>query len=183
VTNAPLPAERRRLRIARRDRDVFLDALSHGWSVKHAAQLTGRAFQRFYDLRAQDEEFAEAWRQALERGTQVLEDEARRRAVDGVEDFALDKFGVEHPKRVYSDHLLMFLLRARRPDVYRDNAQRLELTGRDGGPLELTAAGYEPPGLADVVRLAGDLGVLEQLGYARAATVDGEARELTEGGS
>jgi hypothetical protein len=181
VTTAPLPAERRRLRLPAKVRAEFLRSLEQGWSVTHAAARAGRHRRRFYDVREQDEAFRVQWDEALEAGTCVLEDEARRRAVDGIEDFVLDKFGVEHPKRVYSDNLLMFLLRARRPDVYRENAQRLELTGRNGGPVELTAAGYEPPTLGDMVRLAGELGVLDQLGYARADVVDGEALELTEG--
>jgi peroxiredoxin len=40
----------------------------------------GRTWTRFYELRAQDEAFAQAWEQAVELGTQRLEDEATRRA-------------------------------------------------------------------------------------------------------
>lgn len=50
----------------------------------------------------------------------MLEQEARRRAVDGVEDFRLDRDGGEHTFRRYSDTLLIFLLKAKRPDVYRE---------------------------------------------------------------
>ena len=60
--------------------------------------------------------FAAAWTRAREDAIDMLEAEARRRALS------------------VSDTLLMFLLRAHRPAVYRDNA-RLELTGAAGGPI------------------------------------------------
>jgi hypothetical protein len=75
-----------------------------------------------YRWRATDPQF-EAWKLAYERGTDVLEDEAQRRAVDGVQDFRLDRHGVEHPYTRYSDALLMFLLKARRPERFRDNVK------------------------------------------------------------
>ena len=40
-------------------------------------------------------------------------------------------------------------------------SEHVEVTGRDGGPVEL-AAGFGPTTLADMVRLAGELGVLGQ---------------------
>jgi hypothetical protein len=68
--------------------------------------------------------------------------------------------------RRYSPALLIFMLKARRPETYRDNAV-VRVTGHDGGPVQVE--GYAPPTLADVMRLAGELGIVE--------TVDGEATE------
>lgn len=101
-------------------RAAFLAALRSGGSVSAACAASGIVRSTVYYLRDRDEEFATSWVQALDQGTERLEDEAVRRAVDGVEDFRLDREGVEHPFRRYSDTLLIFLLKARRPDVYRD---------------------------------------------------------------
>ena len=63
----------------------------------------------------------------METGLDALEDEAMRRAKDGVARFVVSGGKVVmHPetgepltKRVFSDTLAMFLLKARRPERYR----------------------------------------------------------------
>jgi hypothetical protein len=120
--------------LSARARRGFLDALGTGWSVSAAAERAGRHRNRFYDLRERDEAFALEWAQAVEQGTQVLEDEARRREVDGVEEPVYQGGELVGAVRKYSDRLLEFLLRARRPAVYRDNA-RVEV----GGGVAVTA--------------------------------------------
>lgn len=172
---APEPEQRRRR--PSRDpkaaaRETFLTALRSGWTVKHAAQLAGVAPQRFYEARQDDESFADAWADAIEAGTQVLEDELHRRAVEGWDEDSYDGNGrLVRRVRRYSPALLIFSLKARRPEVYRDVVQRLELTGVNGGPVELQA-GFEPTTLADVVALARQYGVLD--------SIDGEAVEVAE---
>jgi hypothetical protein len=123
VARAPLSAERRKRRIARKDRDRFLEALAAGWAVRHAAKLAGHGFQRWYELRDQDEDFAAAWSEAIEQGTQRLEDEALRRAVDGYDEETFNGEG-EMVRRVrrYDGALLQTLLKGRRPEVYREGA-------------------------------------------------------------
>jgi len=64
----------------------------------------------------QTSSFAAEVAAAKEAGTEFLEDVARKRAVES------------------SDTLLIFLLKARKPEMYRDT-QRLEHTGIDGTPL------------------------------------------------
>jgi hypothetical protein len=122
-TRAPLPAERRKRRIAKKDRDKFLEALAAGWAVRHAAKLAGHGFQRWYELRDDDESFAAAWAEAIEQGTQRLEDEALRRAVDGYDEETFNGEG-EMVRRVrrYDGALLQTLLKGRRPEVYREGA-------------------------------------------------------------
>ena len=119
---APKPEQRRRRSIPPKAREKFLEALAAGWSVRHAAALTTHAFQRWYELRAADEEFAESWAQAVEQGTQALEDEARRRAVDGWEEPVFQQGELAGTVRKYSDQLLTLLLRGRRPAMYREGA-------------------------------------------------------------
>src|SRR6266545_4152345 len=119
----PLPEERRRRpTLTKPNREKFLKALALGWSVTHAAGLAGRSRQRFYELRECDEAFAEAWAQALDAGTDILEDEGRRRAVDGFDEAVFQKGELVGHVRRYSDILLALLLRARRPAIYRESA-------------------------------------------------------------
>jgi len=80
----------------------FLAVLAAGHSVMTAAEAAGVARQTVYRWRQEDEAFARAWDEAIEAGTDRLEDEALRRAFAG------------------SDTLLIFLLKARRPAKYRD---------------------------------------------------------------
>jgi hypothetical protein len=85
-----------------------------------------------------DQEFALAFKQADLQATESLEKEAWRRARDG---FAEEVW--QHGKLVgtiqrYSDRLLEFMLRARRPDVYRDRVD-VSVT-----PVIKTVAGIEP---------------------------------------
>lgn len=174
----PEPSQRRKRHpaVTRPMRDEFLAALSVGWSVAHAAKEAGTSRQRMYELRAADDAFAAAWDDALASGTEALIDEVRRRATDGVEEPVFQGGKLVGHVRRYSDILLMFLVKQRDPS-FREN-HRVEVTGRDGGPVEVQA-GYEPPTLADMVRLARDLGVLDGLGISSAAeVVDGEAVEL-----
>lgn len=107
--------------LAKRALERFVEQLGAGWSVTHAAREVGVAKQRLYELRATDEGFALQWAIAYETGTQALEDEARRRAVDGVEEPVYQRGELVGGIRRYDTPLLMFLLRARRPDTYRDN--------------------------------------------------------------
>lgn len=169
MTKPPLPAQRRKRAITPSARGKFLDAVGSGWSVTAAAERAGFSRQRFYELRDEDESFAVEWTQADERGTQVLEDELRKRAVEGWDEDTFDGDGMlQRRVRRYSPALLIFLLKAKRPDVYRDNAT-VQVTGADGGPVQMIAD-YRPTTLGDLLRLARELDV---------DTIDGEATEET----
>lgn len=118
---------------------TFLEALAAGWSVTKSAGLAGTDRRRLYEQRDQDEEFASAWAEAVELGTDALEDELRRRSIDGYDEETFDGKGelVRRVRRL-SPQDLITALKARRPEVYREN-QRVELTGADGGALEVTS--------------------------------------------
>lgn len=94
----------------------FLANLTEGWSVTNAADGIGVSRQALYKLRQEDENFAEEWDSAIEEGTDRLEDEAIRRAMGS------------------SDTLMIFMLKARRPQKYKDRVEN-QLTGKDGGVL------------------------------------------------
>ena len=83
----------------------FLNALSIGGSVARACRYVGMARANPYRWLESSEEFAEQFAVAKEYGVQRLEDWALSRAMDS-----------DNP----SDRLTEFLLKAARPEVYRD---------------------------------------------------------------
>jgi len=121
--SAPTSLQRRRRSLTKRDRETFLEAIAAGWSVRHAADLTGRRFQSFYEERERDEDFAAAWAEAKEQGIQRLEDEALRRGVEGYDEETYDGDD-KLIRRVhrFDSPLLQLRLKAARPEVYRENA-------------------------------------------------------------
>lgn len=106
--------------------DDFLTSLRTGLSINAACRAAGLARRTVYDWRSSDGQFRSDWDAAVEEGTDELEDVAVKRAKES------------------SDTLLIFLLKARRPDKYKDRATH-ELTGKGGGPVQI----------ADLSRLKG----------------------------
>lgn len=90
--------------------------------MTRAAKATRRHRSTWYRWRGERPDFAAAWAAALEHGTDALEDEAVRRAVEGVIKPVFHQGKRVGTLRVYSDSLLMFLLRARRPEKFADRA-------------------------------------------------------------
>jgi hypothetical protein len=80
----------------------FLRHLAATGNPAQAARLTGVARTATWRLRSSDKDFRDAWADALEVATDKLEQEARKRALRD------------------SDQLLMFLLKANRPEKYRE---------------------------------------------------------------
>jgi hypothetical protein len=109
---------------------AFLAALRDGGNVYRACVCAGVARGAMYRLREADPVFASAWQEALEEAADRLEEEARRRAVEGLarkwfnskgEPLIDPETGEQYFEREYSDGLLMQLLKAARPRKYRDN--------------------------------------------------------------
>jgi len=94
---------------------IFLEKLRTSGNVSFAARSAGKARSVVYVLRRNDTEFAQAWEDALEEAADLLELEALRRAVDGTVEDKFFQGNVIGSIRRYSDSLLMFLLKARRP--------------------------------------------------------------------
>lgn len=106
----------------------FLSEFARTGNISVACQRTGTARATAYAWRAQDADFAAAWLEAELQATEVLEEEARRRASDGLIRKKFDKgkpiidleTGEQYVEREYSDTLLIFLLKARNPEKYRE---------------------------------------------------------------
>jgi len=97
----------------------FIDALGQGFSVTSAAAAAGVGRRTVYNWRS-DSGFVDLWNDALESGADLLEDEARRRAVDGTEKPVFYNGRQVGSIREYSDSLLKFLLSAKRPQQFRE---------------------------------------------------------------
>lgn len=129
--------------------NAFLQAYRVCGTIRRAAIAAEIDRTTHYEWLKQDE-YAAAFAQAQEDATDYLEDEARRRAAEGTRvlkftkdgspipnpfwkegDPESEKYYVEH---VYSDKLMDLLLRGNRP---RKFANRHEVTGADGGPLDV----------------------------------------------
>jgi hypothetical protein len=140
---------------------LFLAAFAESHLVSEAAKRAGIHRDTAYAWRKADPEFAAEWAEIEEASTERLEQEALRRAVDGwVERPVFDKEGEQVGEvRKFSDTLLIFMLKARRPDTYRERYQH-EHTGPDGGPIAAEIVAVDAREVADAThdflrRLAG----------------------------
>lgn len=101
----------------------FLKELrENGGFVGKACEAVGISKQSVYVWRESDKEFAIEWDRAIDLATEDLEKEARRRAYQGVEEPVFYQGEVCGHIRKFSDTLLMFTIKARRPE-YRDKIQ------------------------------------------------------------
>ena len=105
-------------------RAAFLKTLAGGGSITKGCELIGISRQAMYARRSADEDFAREWDDAVEAGTDCLEDEAFRRAFEGTEKpVGFYKGQASAHVKEYSDTLMIFLLKGRRPDKYRESVQ------------------------------------------------------------
>lgn len=114
-------------------REAFLAELRNGSSIAAAATSAGISRPSVYRWRAMEtpemQAFAEAWDEAVEQGTDRLEDEALRRAVDGVSEPVFYRGVVVGHITRYSDTMLAMLLNARRPEKFRQNHKHVHTGG------------------------------------------------------
>ncbi len=115
---------------------AVLNALSQGATLTAAADVAGISTKTVRDWRAKDADFEAAYLEAVEMGTDVFEEEAARRAVDGVDEPHYNQGVMCGYTRKYSDTLLILLLKARRREKFGD---KQEITGKDGGPVAVIA--------------------------------------------
>ena len=114
----------------------FLEAFEQTMMVSAACDAVGIGRTTVYEARQRDAAFAAAWADVNEKITEQLEAAAIRRARDGVARPVFQGGKLVGHDRVYSDGLVALLLKARRPDRYRDNV-RMEHSGPNGAPVQL----------------------------------------------
>jgi hypothetical protein len=116
----------------------FIQVFKQTGIVRAAAEAAGIDRQRVYEYRDKHPKFAAEWAKAIDESTELLELHAIKRATLG-EDEPIWMNSKQGPqlvgtKKVKSDRLLEFILRARKPHLYREN-QTVEVTGPGGSAI------------------------------------------------
>lgn len=140
-------------------REAFLKAFAICGNISMAAKAAKCHRQAHYGWMKDDKEYPARFKDAQDTAVDRMEAEADRRALRGVEEPVFYEGQQCGYKMRYSDNLLMFRLKALRPDQYRDR-QSVEHSGPDGQPVQLEV---KPEALTDEhlahIALRGGLGV------------------------
>lgn len=108
-------------------RAEFLAYLSDCGNVTQSAEKAGLNRTYLYQVKKEDELFSAAWKEAERIGALRLEDEARRRAVEGWTEPVWHKGEMCGAVRKFSDTLLIVLLKAHHPEKYAER-QKVDQT-------------------------------------------------------
>jgi hypothetical protein len=112
---------------ARQRHTKFLELLALTGNVSHAVKLAGLGRRSVYDRRERDPEFARDWDDALQVSYDAIEHAVRNRAVEGWEEPVFYQGEIVGYIRRYSDENARFLLKAKRPQEFRE---RVEVSGQ-----------------------------------------------------
>lgn len=126
------------------NKTTFLEQFKATGTITGAARATGIHRDTHYEWLQLDADYLARFTQAEVEAVDLLETEARRRALVGTERGVYYQGRKIDTYKETSDTLLIFLLKGRRPDIYRD---RFEHTGKGGGPIETMAVPLD--GLTD----------------------------------
>lgn len=129
---------------------AFINALATTGIVTDSAAIAGFSRKYAYEIKEKDADFSARWDDALEQACDLLEREARRRALEGVTRKLFYKgtpvldpeTGTQYIEHHYSDGLLTKLLAAHRPNKFGDKS-KVELTGKDGEAFKVYL-GFDP---------------------------------------
>lgn len=153
--------------------DVFFHVLAETNNVQEARRAAGYT-NNIYRWRQDHEDFATRWEEAIEIGTQNLEAEVYRRAVFGNKRtepiVSMGKVVAFKEVTEYSDALAALLLKARRPDVYRE-----KLTVDINVRHELQQLGVNPDMYMQQMIEAAKQKLLEEMNV-----IDGDAHAMDE---
>jgi hypothetical protein len=100
--------------------NCFFSLLRQTGNVSASARAAKVSRNSAYEKRLVDENFRKSWASALETSLDDLEESLRKRAVDGIDKpifYGGEKIG---DIKSYNDNLGMFLLKARRREVFGD---------------------------------------------------------------
>jgi hypothetical protein len=148
---------------------LFLEIYANSGRASIACRAVGIGRSTEWLWRKRDSQFAALREQAHAMAVESMEDEARRRAVDGTVEPVFAGGKVCGSIRRYSDSLLIFLLKAAKPEVYRD---------RWRGSVHVIAEPSAFRGL-DLARLSeAQLEQLEEIAAAATRETDTEDAEL-----
>ena len=116
---------------------AFLTAFCETGTVLDAAECAGVGRSSHYRWLQEDEAYKAALDAAEEIAAEILERIAWQRATSGIKEEVWYQGEKTGERKARSDLLLMFLLKGRKPDRYRDNWKG-ELTGAGGGEIQVS---------------------------------------------
>ena len=108
----------------RKKEELFLSVLSECGNVQAAAKKAKLVRRSLYRKRDKNKAFAAAWDEAAALGAEALEDEARRRSYEGWEEPVWHHGRQCGTIRKFSDTLLIVLLKAHKPEKYKENVKK-----------------------------------------------------------
>ena len=117
--------------------DLILERLKRGSSITAACTAADIKPSTLRYWRKNDEKFDQACKDAWEEGTAVYEEEAFDRGKNGTVADVYHQGIVVGQKIEHHDPLLLRTLERRAPEDWGRATQRVELTGKDGGPLRV----------------------------------------------
>lgn len=106
-----------------RARERFIAALRESGNVSAGVRAAGYARSTIYLWKDENAEFAAQWEEALEEAIDSLEQEAWRRGVLGIEKPITHQGKITATTKEYSDRMLEILLKAHRPEKYRERIE------------------------------------------------------------
>jgi hypothetical protein len=149
-------------------RSAFLIALTEGATVAVAARKAGVSYRTTFDHRKKDPAFRRLADEAHEMGTDAIEHAATERAIVGHERPIWSHGKVAGTIREPSDRLLELLLRARRPEKFRENV-------RVDGTIKVPGADALSPAVTKLIEAALAVGRPPRV---EPPTIEGEAEHI-----
>lgn len=125
-------------KLTAKKKEAFLELIRSTANISKACRAMNVSRFAVYEHKKNDEEFSKAWDEAYEEAVDSLEQEARRRAVEGTDEPVFYQGEVVGHIRRYSDTLLIFLLKGARPEKYRENIHQ-EISAPNGEPIRIEA--------------------------------------------
>lgn len=114
---------------AKAAQEKFIAALAESGNVTEACRHAKMSRTGAYQRRERDKAFGALWDEAVEISTDLLEKEARRRAVTGWDEPVFHDGKKVGSIRKYSDRMLEILLKGHRPEKFRERVD-LKHSGR-----------------------------------------------------
>ncbi|HEY3987959.1 MAG TPA: hypothetical protein VGM02_01590 [Acidobacteriaceae bacterium] len=140
-----MPAGIRSHTLTKKKRQIFLDSLSEGMTVTAAAKMAGYHRRYMYSVRDENPEFAIEWDDAVQQGLDLLEEEVRRRATGYQEDLVYQGKKTKEQVTRHSDILLMFLMKAKRPEFKDNNKVEIQVGDKLGELMDAISGKAEEP--------------------------------------
>lgn len=116
--------------------DAFLAAIRLFPNITEAAKAVGCHRSSHYEWLKSDPDYAERFRDAMDEGLDTIEKAAIDLATGKLSKKIVSAGKVLGEEPVYSERMIEMLLRAHRPDRYRDRSSH-EITGKDGGAVRV----------------------------------------------